>query len=162
MSEKVIAILVINNTIKIGDVYHPEDFQTYLNVAKEMTKNGVNPLEKEWIFEDKSFKNFIELSKTNLDGLFEEGLKLKNDVQSLEIIEEINFEKGYIKLHKDVPDDVLIDTFRAIPTFWHLNIIKGDKTWQNIGDYATEYFALRSVQELKDLTKKYFNEGDEK
>jgi len=153
-------VSVNKTSLEFDSDYKPELVPAYLELAKTIAKKGINPINKEWIFKNKSFKNLMEMSMAGLRNFVEEGQKLKKDIEHLEIIEEINFEKGYIKLHKDVPNEILIDSFRALPTFWHLMIIKGDKTWQNISQFAVEYFASQTPEQLKELTREYWEEGD--
>lgn len=152
----------INETsLEFDSDYKPELVPTYLDLAKTMVKKGINPINKEWIFKNKSFKNLMEMSMAGLRNFVEEEQKLKKDIEHLEIIEELNFEKGYIRLHKDVPNEVIIDTFRALPTLWHFQIIIGRKTWTNISDFAKEHFGNLSSEKLKKLTMKYMKEGEE-
>ena len=156
-----IKTVTINETsLEFDSDYKPELVSRYLDLAKTMVKKGINPIDKEWIFKNKSFKNLIEMSMVGLRSSIESEQKLEKDIEYLEIIEELSFEKGYIKVHKDVPNEILIDVFRAIPTFWHLMIIRGDKTWQNISQFAVEYFASQTPDQLKELTREYWEEGD--
>lgn len=154
-------VAISETSIEFDSDYKPESVSTYLDLAKTMLKKGINPIDKEWVFKNKSFKNLVEMSMAGLRNFVEEGQKLEEDTKHLEIIEELNFEKGYIKIHEDVPNGLLINTFRIIPTFWHLKIIKGNKTWQNISQFAVECFASKTPNELKELTKKYWEEGEE-
>ena len=153
-------VAVTKTTLEFDSDYKPELVPAYLDLAKTMAKKGINPIDKEWIFKNKSFKNLMEMSMAGLRNFVEEEQKLKKDIEHLEIIEELNFEKGYIKVHKDVPDEILIGTFRAIPTFWHLKIIKGNVAWENISMFARIYFGSQTPNELKELTKEYLEEGD--
>ena len=152
-------VAVNKTSLEFDSEFEPKLVPAYLGLAKTMAKKGVNPINKKWIFKNESFKNLMEMSMEGLRNFVEEEQKLKEDIEHLEIIEELSFEKGYIKVHKDVPNEILIDTFRAIPTFWHLMIIKGDKTWQNISQFAVEYFASQTPDQLKELTKEYWEEG---
>ena len=153
--------VAINKTsLEFDSEFDPKLVPAYLDLAKKMAKKGINPIDKEWIFKNESFKNLIEMSMEGLRNSVEEEQRLTNDIEHLEIIEELNFEKGYIRLHKGVPNEILIDTFRDIPTFWHLMIIRGDKTWQNISQFAVEYFGSQTPDQLNELTKEYWEEGD--
>ena len=153
-------VAVTKTTLEFDSEFEPKLVPAYLDLAKTMSKKGINPIDKEWIFKNKSFKNLMEMSMEGLRSSIEAEQKLKKDIEHLDIIEELSFEKGYIKLHKDVPDKILIDTFRVIPTFWHLKIIKGNVAWENISMFARIYFASKNPNELKELTKEYLEEGD--
>lgn len=153
-------VAISKTSLEFDSDYKPELVSAYLDLAKTMSKKGINPIDKEWIFKNKSFKNLLEIAMEGLRSAIESEQKLKKDIEHLEIIEELSFEKGYIKVHKDVPNEILIDAFRAIPTFWHLKIIKGNIAWENISMFARGYFASKTPNELKELTKEYLEEGD--
>jgi hypothetical protein len=86
--------VALNETsLEFDSDYEPELAPAYLDLAKKMAKKGINPINKEWIFKNKSFKNLMEMSMAGLRNFVEEEQKLKKDIEHLKIIEELNFKK---------------------------------------------------------------------
>lgn len=158
---KVNAVAISDDTIMLDSDYDVKRVGTYLEISKEIAKRGINPIDKKWVFKNKTFSNISEMLMEGLNNGLEKISKLEKDVDTLEVIQELNFDKGYIEIHKEVPTEILINGFRALPTLWHLEIRKGTKTWKNISEFAKEYFGKMSVRQLKEMSKNYIEEGDE-
>jgi len=157
---KTITATLTDDRIVFSGPFIPKNTPGYLDLAKEITKKGINPLKKKWIFTDRAFEDLMELAAAGLGQHIAEARKLEKDIECLEILEDLNFEKGYVKFHKDVPSEIMINTFRALPTMWHLGIIKGNKEWRNISAFAEEYFSSQSPENLRSITQDYLEEGD--
>lgn len=155
---RMIAVEVNEHEIKLDTEYRPEDIEEYLKISKKLSESNINPLNKIWRFRHRTFKNLKELTEVCLNSQDKIIDKLEDTLNKLEIIEEINFKKKYIQLHRDVPDEIIIRLFKDMPTFWHLEIRRGSSTWRNISNFAENYFGSKSVEELYEISDKYFDE----
>jgi len=158
---KIEMVHISEDAVKFDTAYTPKHITTCLEIAEKLLKQKINPFNKRWIFSDRTFKDLAELTVDKLRESTNKITNLEKDIACLEIIDEVSFEKGYIKLHKDVPNEILIDAFRALPTFWHLNIIKGNKEWLNISAFTKQYFSSKSPEEMRAISAEYMQDQEE-
>lgn len=155
---RVIAVEANEHEIRLDTKYNPEDIKEYLKISKKLYQNDIFPLNKVWKFHNRTFKNLEELAEVSLNSQEKTIDELEDTMSKLGIIEEINFKKKYIQLHKDIPNEIVIRLFKYMPTFWHLEIRRGSSTWRNISNFAENYFGSKSVEELYKISKKYLDE----